>query len=281
MELPITSINIFESTVAWELAKQVKQSDIVGIENILSEHPNWVDTQDPVYGTTLLMWAVASEKYRSAETLLLNGANPNIISKTGTTALFRAVSFSWYDNEANEDPKFVKLLLDFKADPNIGYCAPKEEGYSATIECGTSPLMHATSRGVEKAKLLIEAGADINYQTRTKKTAAIMALLLKDVDLAYYLIVDKKADVKQPYFFTQIGNDDIVNVNEPHYPVDLLLNWVFELDSEEQYQKKAIVAEFEKQGVDYNNRKGKIRNTTLRKIKKMHPDDWESYIEKY
>ena len=60
------------------------------------------------------------EKYNSAEALLKAGANPDIISSySGTTALYLAAGFSWIDNHAKKDPKFIKLLLEYGADPNI------------------------------------------------------------------------------------------------------------------------------------------------------------------
>lgn len=281
-ELTVQDIEIFRNTIAWDLVQAVDNNDVSDIKNILLQNPNLVNFQDPVFGTTALMWAVSSEKYNAAETLLENGANPNIISKTGTTALFRAVSFSWEDTKANENPKFVKLLLDYKADPNINYCAPKVEGQTDPIECGTSPLMHSVSRGFEKVKLLVSAGAMINYKTKSGKTAAYEALLMKDIKAAYFLIVQRKADVTEPYYFYSLINDTLIEKEKPHYPVDLLLDWTFELNSSEYKKKKEIIAEFNKQGIDYESRKQQnISNLILRRIQKMHPSDWEEYLKEY
>lgn len=280
-DLNVEDIEIFKNTVAWNLIQSVDKNNVSEIQDILKQNPKLVNFQDPVYGTTALMWAVGSEKYQSAKTLLDNGANPNLISKTGATALFRAISFSWDDTQANEDPKFVKLILDYKADPNINYCSPKIEGQTDPIECGTSPLMHSVSRGFEKVKLLVSAGADINYSTVTGKTAAIEALLMKDINTTYFLVVEKNADIVKPYYFYSLTNDTIIEKEKPHYPVDLLLDWVFDLNSLEYQKKKAIIAEFKKQGVDYESRKQHISSLILRRIKKMYPDNWEEYLKQY
>ncbi|MFT4072876.1 MAG: ankyrin repeat domain-containing protein [Dysgonamonadaceae bacterium] len=160
-ELTVQDIEIFKKTIAWDLIQAVDRNDVSEIKNILKENSKLVNFQDPIFGTTALMWAISSEKYQAAKTLLESGADPNIISKIGTFALFEAVSYSWHDTQANEDPKFVKLLLDYKADPNINYCSPKIEGQTDPIECGTSPLIHSVSRGFEKVKLLVNAGSQI------------------------------------------------------------------------------------------------------------------------
>jgi hypothetical protein len=237
--------------------------------------------QDPVFGTTALMWAISSGKYNATKTLLENGANPNIKSKTGTTALFQAVSFSWEDAKADENPKFVKLLLDYKADPNINYCAPKVKGETSPIECGTSPLIHSIYRGLDKVKLLVNAGAIINYATKSGNTAAYEALFLKDVNSAYFLIVQNQAKITNPVYSYSLNDADTIDVSKPHYPVDLLLDWTFELNSLEYQKKKEIISEFKKQGVDYESRKQNISNLILRRIQKTHPSDWEEYIKEY
>ena len=63
---------------------------------------------------TLLHWAVGTEKYNSAEALLKAGADPNIISThTNATVLFLSAGYSFIDTQAKEDPKFVRLLLEY------------------------------------------------------------------------------------------------------------------------------------------------------------------------
>lgn len=280
-ELTVQDIEIFKKTIAWDLIQSVDENDVFKIQNILKGNPKLVDFQDPIFGTTPLMWAVSAEKYQSAKALLDNGANPNIISKIGATALFRAVSFSWDDTKANEDPKFVKLLLDYKADPNINYCSPKIDGQTDPIECGTSPLIHSVSRGFEKVKLLVNAGAIINYKTKSGNTAAYEALLMKDVNTSYFLIVEKKASITEPVYSYSLNDADTIDISKPHYPVDLLLDWDFEIGSEAYNKKMIIIKEFQRQGVNYSERKKNISKRMLYNIKENHPTDWEKYISEY
>lgn len=280
-ELTVQDIEIFKKTIAWDLVQAVNENDVIKIQNVLKVNSELANVQDPIFGTTPLMWAVGAEKYESAKALLDNGANPNLISKIGTTALFEAVSFSWYDTQANEDPKFVKLLLDYKADPNINYCPPKIDGQTDPIECGTSPLMHSISKGFEKVKLLVDAGAKVDYKTKSGNTASYQALLLEDVNSAHFLIVEKKAKTIDPVYSYSLNDADTIDVSKPHYPVDLLLDWTFEINSSEYQKKKEIIAAFKNQGVDYESRKANISNLILRRIKKIYPTGWEEYIKRY
>lgn len=280
-ELTVQNIEIFKNTAAWDLVRAVDKNDISKIQNILKRNPELVNIQDPIFGTTALMRAIGLRKYQSAKTLLDNGADPNVISKIGATALFEAISFSWQDTRENEDPKFVELLLDYKANPNINYCSPKIEGQTDPIECGTSPLIHSVSRGFEKVKLLVKAGAEINYRTKSGNTASYEALLMIDVNTAHFLIVKHKAKITEPVYSYSLNDADTIDITKPHYSVDLLLDWTFELSSSEYQKKKEIIAEFKKQGVDYESRKQNISNLILRKIQKMYPNSWQEYIEKY
>lgn len=262
-EYRITNVKIFKDTPVWELALAVKNEKTRTIEKLAKENPELLNYQEPKYGATLLLWAVGMEKYKSAEALLKCGADPNIASTVdGMTPLYLAAGFSWIDNYAKKDPKFVKLLLKYNADPNITY------GGNAIIEPGTSPLMNSIRCGIEKTKALVEAGAYINYKTKSGTTAAIKALLagqnatLEALEYAHYLIVEKKAKVTDPYYPWLVYEEN--NIQEL-YPVDILRRWVYPLDSEEYRIKMEIVEEFARQGVNYWDTE--IDKYTLEQIK--------------
>lgn len=276
-EYRITNVKIFKGTPVWELALAVKGEKTRTIEKLAKENPDLLNYQEPKYGATLLLWAVGMEKYKSAEALLKCGADPNIASTVdGMTPLYLAAGFSWVDNYAKKDPKFVKLLLKYNADPNINY------GGDSINEPGTSPLMNSIPCGIEKTKALIEAGADINHKTESGRTAATEALgmgqnaTLEALEYAHYLIVEKKAKVSDPYYPRKIYGEDTVR---ELFPVDILRDWVYPLDSEEYQIKMEIVEEFARQGVNYWDTE--INKFTLERIKKRYPDTWEEYIKKY
>lgn len=282
-EYKIYNIEIYKDTPVWELAVAVRDEKTKTIEKIVKDKPELLNYQEPKYGATLLLWAVGREKYKSAETLLKSGADPDIASTTeGETPLFQAASYSWVDNDYKKDPKYVKLLLSYGADPNKNYIGHNR----GIIESGTSPLMNSIGCSIEKTKALVEGGADINYKTKSGHTAAIKALdnagptsTLEGMQYAYYLIAEKKAKVNEPYYSTENNRmlDDDPNVK--FYPVDILRNCTRKLGSEEYKIKMQIVDEFVRQGVNYWDTK--IPEYTLEQIKEVYPDTWEEYIKKY
>ncbi len=277
----ITDINIYKNTPVWELAMAVKNQNTKVIERIAKKDPSLLNYQESRYGATLLLWAVGIEKYKSAEVLLKCGADPNIASTTeGETPLFVASGYSWVDNDAKKDPKYVRLLLDYGADPNKNYIGSGK----TIIEPGTSPLMNSIGCGIEKTKALVEAEADINYKTKTGYTAAIKALgiggpnaTLEGMEYAHYLIVEKKAKVSEPRYRRETYGDE--DPEEKIFPVNILRDWVYDLDSEKYKIKMEIVEEFTRQGVNYWD--AEINKYILEQIKKRYPDTWEEYIKKY
>ncbi len=281
----MTNINIFKDTPVWELAVAVKEQNTAAIEKIAKDKPELLNYQDSKYKVTLLIWAIGMEKYNSAEALLQCGADPNIASVryetySEETPLSVATAFSWVDTAAKKDPKYVKLLLKYGADPNWSYIG-HEHGIE---EPGTSILMKSIGRGIEKTKALVEAGADINHKMKSGKTAAVKALLaggptstLAGNEYAHYLIVEKKAKVSEPYYRSETyGNDD---PNEKFFPVNILRDWIFDIGSQEYKMKMEIVEEFARQGVNYWDTK--ISSDRLKEIKKIHPNTWEEYIKQY
>jgi hypothetical protein len=283
----VIDINIYKNTSVWELALAVKDQKTGTIEKIFKAKLNLINYQESKYGATLLLWAVGTERYKSAESLLKCGADPNIASTSvGETPLYVASGYSWVDNDAKEDPKYVKLLLRYGANPNINYIGSDIPGKKSVTEPGTSPLMHSIRCGIEKTKALVEAGADINYKTESGDTAAITALgaggpnaTLEGMEYAYYLIVEKKAKVNEPYYRGKHMTMPGQNPNDKFYPVDILRNWVYDINSKEYKIKMEIVKEFARQGVNYWDTK--IPKFTLEYIKKRYPDTWEEYIKKY
>jgi len=270
----IRHIGIFESTEIWDLAKAAG-GNAKNFKDLAFQFKDKLNFQEEQYGLTLLMWCVKMEKYELAKILLEHGADPNRVSRSGKTALFYATEYSWLDNDADPDAKFVNLLLGHQADPNIVYAGTKE---SNLIDDGTSPLIHAASRSFAKGKAPVDGGADVNYMTDRGWTAANQALLAGDVQTAHYLIVDRKANVSQPYYYYHTGSDSI-NYQDTRYPVELLREWIFDLDSEDYKLKMEIVDEFSRQGSNYWKTTPSVR--TVDRIKKLYPDTWEDYLSRY
>lgn len=267
-------IEIFKDTPVWDLAKAVKKQNINKITKFIENNKGLINYKENKFDNTLLIWAIFNDKYQSAKKLLELGADPNIISKDiGGSILFPVLH--------NDDIKYAKLLLAYKANPNAMYCITnKKEGVTEYYECGTSPLIYVISplnSRVDWVKMLVNYGADVNHKTKLGRTASIEALTLKDIESAYFLIVEKKANIKDPYYYDSLPEFK----NKPYYAVDILLYLTYPLDSDEYKIKMAIVKEFTRQGVNYNERKKNITNSTLNLIQKLYPENWDEYLEKY
>ena len=110
MEYRVTNIRIFRDTPAWDLARAVNRQNTRRIAQIARDNPELLDFKDPYHDVTLLFWAVGMARYRSAEALLIAGADPNIVTVWGggSTPLIRASGFSWTDRRANRDPRCTR-----------------------------------------------------------------------------------------------------------------------------------------------------------------------------
>ncbi|HEX2948272.1 MAG TPA: ankyrin repeat domain-containing protein [Armatimonadota bacterium] len=242
-------------TPAWRLALAVDTQNTAWITHVAKAHPDVLNYREPTDGYTVLIWAVGHEKYRSARALLHCGANPNIRDKMGETALYVAAGYSWVDDDAKKDPKYVKLLLRHGADPNIPYIGFGHNGNSYDAkEAGTTPLMHSIPCGLEKTKALVEGGADLNQKTVNGTTAAVVALTFGALNVtdagreyAYYLIAVKKAKVTDPYNSVDLLTDP----PKVFYPVDDLKDWNPEVGTKGYWMKMQIINEFRRQGVKY------------------------------
>ncbi|MBI9015462.1 MAG: ankyrin repeat domain-containing protein [Clostridiales bacterium] len=277
-EYQIYDVRIYKDTPAWMLAKAVNKENTSKIESLILENPELLNYQDPRYGATLLYWSVGKDYYESAKKLLDLGADPNI--KTTyliETALFQASGYLWHDSSLDQDPKFVKLLLENGADPNISFGGYSDKEKNSVTAIGETPLMASINTGIEKTKALIDGECDINQKDKYGKTAATRSLLNEDyIKYAYLLIVVNKAHVNEPVY-SRIKFEQ--GIKESYYPVRMLRNLLFELDSDEYKMKMEIVKEFQRQDQDYWSTE--ITDEQMKRIKQLYPDTWEEYINKY
>jgi uncharacterized protein len=158
-------------------------------------------------GDTALMIASRTGKVDAVRVLLDRGAKVNAQETWGgTTALMWAVS--------EKHPDVAKLLVEHGADVNArSYYVPSASGrgFEGTTPVAQKPgkefeefasgwltplMFAARENGLESARLLVKAGADINAQAADGKDALALAFFDGSYDVADFLI-DSHANVNQ------------------------------------------------------------------------------------
>lgn len=263
-ELLGNDVRLFQDTPVWNLAKAVEDENLTLIKdeiNLKKTNPNY---KEPKFGSTLLMLGIKNNKYKSVNLLLTLGADPNLgDSYTGETAMICAAKSS--------DIKYLKLLLKYKGNPNSRENVQTKNGDQARKTALTSAISYYDSASLEKVKLLIDAGADLNYYNEGHTDLPLgLSLTLDKMDVALYLI-QKGANYSLPMSKDSKGQ----NI----YILKALRQCVFDLESTEFQQKKQIIEYLKNKGLDYSNEP--IPEKTLKKIKKKYSKNWMEYIEKY
>lgn len=228
------SVRLFQYSPAWKLARAVQFHQTWRIRRLLAANPALANYQEPQYGESLLYFAVFTHRYMATRALLKGGVNPNIAFEfeEGCTPLIEAASF--YGSS-----RFVRLLLAHGADPNLESRPPRDLR-------STTPLIEAASSRLESVQLLLKKGADINHTTNRYYVSALQtALSSSQIDIAHYLLIEKKADFRIIMGVT-VDKDTV-------YIAEKLKNMPYELDSGEHKVKMEIVHYLEGRGIDYHN----------------------------
>ena len=258
------NIEVFAKTEGWELAKAVESENTSKIKEIISEDSSLRNLQDPYHGMTILAWAVNNRKYEAAKTLAELGADPNLDSKDVISAFFIA-------SEVENTSKYLKLLFTHGGNVNAEF----KKGDTSHGYHSMTPICEAATHSFENLKLLIEAGANVNYRGAGAH-ALYMALneasVRKDdepISIVRYLIIDCKVDVKSALSFTL---DNYGKTKDSIYISSILRELEYPLNSKKYKIKMEIVDYLKKNGIDY--RKEPIPED----IAKNHDKD---YLDKY
>jgi hypothetical protein len=153
------------------LVKAVASDDLKAVTALLAKGAD-ASAKNSV-GIPVLVTAIRHGPARMVETLLKNGADPNVRDDdTDFTPLLEALN-----RMAGDEAEIVKILLAAGADVNAAI--RKEED----ILAGMTPLMCAAQYGSEDlVQLFLSKGADANAKTRSGFTALSLAKMSKMVD---------------------------------------------------------------------------------------------------
>ena len=132
-----------------------------------------VSAQTDTAGAALFA-AVQRAASADVERLLASGANANAVDAEGTPILMAAVLFA--------DAHTVKVLLEHGADPNRADTS------------GSTALMWAVP-DIEKVRLLVARGANVNARSESQRTALLVAASYPGTVDLLRLLLDRGADL--------------------------------------------------------------------------------------
>lgn len=238
----------FQTTKAWNLAKAIDDHNIREMRRQVIDLKVPVDTRDRKKLFTPLMYAVFNNDIQSVKVLLELGADPNIptdsISDKGDNSVIIASRYSDISIE------ILKLLLKYGGNPNSTECGRNYDMDGDWIPARSSALSCAVSISgeIEKVKILVEAGANVNnYDGDFQDTPLMDALLLDRMNIALYLL-EHGADYN--YKFRSCAPSSGGGSRN----VDILYRLrqcIYPLDSQEYKDKLKVIKFLKDRGVDY------------------------------
>ena len=270
----------FQGTKAWNLAKAIDDQNIREIRRQVVVLKVPIDTKDRKKLFTPLMYAVFNNNIQSVKVLLELGADPNIptdsISDKGDNSVIIASRYSDISIE------ILKLLLKYGGNPNSTECGRNYDMDGDWIPARSSALSCAVSISgeIEKVKILVEAGANVNNYDGDFQDAPLMdALLLDRMNIALYLL-EHGADYN--YKFRSCAPSSGGGSRD----VDILYRLrqcIYPLDSQEYKDKLKVIKFLKDRGVDY--RKSLVDVETKKMINNvMHfktYKEYQNYLKRY
>lgn len=258
---------IFKDTPAWDLAKAVRDADTAEITYLVQEKKIPIDFQDSIYGKSLLSLAVYHNNLKSVKKILELGADPNLyedtINQQGTNPVIDACFF-------NEEisVEILKLLLDYGGNPN-SVTKGVNDGHPYRI---TAMEASANFGDTEKIKVLIDYGADVNFTPdRDYDTDPLLDALYTNKMRAALYLLENGAKFDKEYInpFSKEKETILFILRKIDLP----------LDSEEYKFKLKIIDFLKEKGLDYS--KEPIPDFMIKRIKRLYPNDWQEYMQKY
>jgi len=181
------------------LFNAAKKGDATKLKSLLDGGEK-VNARDRERKTPLLE-AVLANQPLAASVLIDAGAELNASDKHGSTPVLRAAMHGYIE--------ILERLLKAGADPN--YCDPNDYAEHP-------PLHIACNRGhLDAVRLLVQHGAEVNYQCKSGGYSAIMHLKAANVDIAKYL-VENGADTELMNLFDKGMDADLKRALAMRFP---------------------------------------------------------------
>ena len=262
---------IFSNTPAWELAKAVSRDDVYAIQYQIENIGIPINYQDPKFGNTVLMNAIMNRNYKSIEYLLKLGADPNLYNDTiknvGSNSVILASKWA-------VSPYILSLLLEYGGNPN-SFCKGYEiRPFGKKVPFRKSALDFAAEDDVEKVKILLNAGADINRRVQGRNfPSALKGALIFNMKTTLILL-ENGADYNCNFAYPSDCKDDCF-----HSILYELRFFQPEIGSQEFEDKQKVIKFLKSKGLDYYE--SEIPQIAIQIAQKRYPNSWEEYLKIY
>ena len=213
------SSDYFESGPQRSLADASAKGAVKEIQRILSAGAQ-INFQGQE-GMTALLWAFLQQNKKGYQCLLEQGADPNLqmtksaLTSDGVTDGNSATSLA----AMHEDPWYLELALKHGGNPNI---VNPFKAVTPVFQCIMFLERSRPRTRLEQLKLLINAGADLNFRNRSDITPMMYAVRLNRYDMVY-LMLEAGAD---PTLKTKWGTTIVYEIKESQTdPKSELYQW--------------------------------------------------------
>ena len=180
---------LFYGTPLYDAAEAITNHNSDKVRKLLQGKPlSVINLQDEKYLQPLNVFAIWNQDFNSLKVLTELGADPNLQSKSGRSAMIEAAG----NAQVGDDNRYLKYLIANGGDVNA---VSKAENVM-----NRTPLIAASRYKLENVKLLVEAGANPNYIYRyndkdnTIESGLHVALRSNRIDIVNYLIFEQGVD---------------------------------------------------------------------------------------
>jgi uncharacterized protein len=248
--------DFFSDTKTAVLAEAARDGDVEQVNSLISEG---VDVNGKGKdGLSILMYSLSGNTLVGFDCLLEHGANPNQQTDSGESAMSFAA--------ARKDPEALRRSLVHGGNPNL-------RNPTAESNFEPTPIFNAVSGySVENARLLINAGADLNARDNHGNTPLMHAATLHSYDVMY-LLLEAGADFRARNLLGYPVTYDLLSGG-------MIIPEVFgdRVDPNRLEESKEKCMDFlKKKGVDFEQEK-KNNTELVRRIKERQRKDNEPDI---
>lgn len=193
-------VRIFRGTPVWKMAKAIKSHDTIKLMNLLDQNPEIIDYKEDKYKITLLYWSIyVSDFYKEdgpdyineVKILIKRGANPFYYNNSNKSPIMQAA----YVFKGSE--KFVETCLKSPHIDSLTFFE-RRKFLSEALILSSGKIWE----DLGSVKMLVEAGADINYFKRdldfrmdSVTTPFAQCVIHNNLNIMRYFVMERNIDV--------------------------------------------------------------------------------------